>query len=492
MGLTLATVPLAVTNLSRMQFAVTAITHFLFVTTTVGMLLTTMIFEFLYAYGRGDTEKFGRLTLFFSRIFFFSFGTGVVTGLIMEFQFGMNWSAFTRLMGDVAGVSLAIESMISFFIESTIIGLWRFTWGKLPKRAHAWLGVGMLGASLFSVVWIIAINAFMQHPYGFHLENGRARLNSLITLLQNPQYQPEFLHVLFAILITGGFVTAGVSAWQILHKRDTAAFKIAVQIGLLIALPAAFLQPAQGDDQGAATAALQPMKFTAIEGRYNTEGSATTGAPWAMAALINEKDRTVKAVSIPNLGTYFGKNTFTGAMPGMNAVAKMYHAKFDKTVAKSYDGQMNYYPPVTLLFWTMHLMVYAGYFFTMFALFATIMLHRRKSGIEAHPKTLRALGWTLWLPYLTFTSGWIVAEVGRYPFVVYGLLTQYDAVSPSLTVTEAATSLAMFFVADVFLVSTMIYISHRTVTRGLPEIDGNYLEEHQIPDPFAKEAFSHA
>ena len=305
-------------------------------------------------------------------------------------------------------------------------------------------------------------------------------------------YQPEFLHVLFAILITGGFVTAGVSAWQILHKRDTAAFKIAVQIGLLIALPAAFLQPAQGDDQGAATAALQPMKFTAIEGRYNTEGSATTGAPWAMAALINEKDRTVKAVSIPNLGTYFGKNTFTGAMPGMNAVAKMYHAKFDKTVAKSYDGQMNYYPPVTLLFWTMHLMVYAGYFFTMFALFATIMLHRRKSGIEAHPKTLRALGWTLWLPYLTFTSGWIVAEVGRYPFVVYGLLTQYDAVSPSLTVTEAATSLAMFFVADVFLVSTMIYISHRTVTRGLPEIDGNYLEEHQIPDPFAKEAFSHA
>ncbi len=120
------------------------------------------------------------------------------------------------------------------------------------------------------------------------------------------------------------------------------------------------------------------------------------------------------------------------------------------------------------------------------------MLHRRKSSIEAHPKTLRALGWTLWLPYLTFTSGWIVAEVGRYPFVVYGLLTQYDAVSPSLTVTEAATSLAMFFVADVFLVSTMIYISHRTVTRGLPEIDGNYLEEHQIPDPFAKEAFSHA
>lgn len=334
MGLTLATIPLAVTNLSRMQFAVTAITHFLFVTTTIGMLLTTMIFEFMYAYGRGDTEKYGRLTLFFSRIFFFSFGTGVVTGLIMEFQFGMNWSAFTRLMGDVAGVPLAIESMISFFVESTIIGLWRFTWGKLPKRAHAWLGVGMLGASLFSIVWIIAINAFMQNPYGFRLEGDRARLTSLITLLQNPQYRPEFLHVLFAILITGGFLTAGIAAWQILHKRDTSAFKIAVQIGLLIALPAAFLQPAQGDDQGAATAALQPMKFTAIEGRYETEGSPTTGAPWAMAALINEDTHTTKAVSIPNMGTYFGKNTFTGTMPGMNAVAKMYHAKFDKTVCQ--------------------------------------------------------------------------------------------------------------------------------------------------------------
>ncbi|MFR7699833.1 MAG: cytochrome ubiquinol oxidase subunit I, partial [Lacticaseibacillus paracasei] len=149
-------------------------------------------------------------------------------------------------------------------------------------------------------------------------------------------------------------------------------------------------------------------------------------------------------------------------------------------------------PPVTLLFWTMHLMVYAGYFFTMFALFATIMLHRRQSAIEDHPKTLRTLGWVLWLLYLTFTSGWIVAEVGRYPFVVYGLLTQYDAVSPSVTVTEAGTSLALFLMADIFLVTTMIYISHRTVKRGLPQITGDYPEDRTIPDPFAKEAFSHA
>lgn len=472
MGTLLAAIPLGATNLSRMQFALTAIVHFLFVTTTVGMLLTTIIFEFLYAYGHKNSERYGRLSLFYSRFFIFSFATGVVTGLIMEFQFGLNWSAFARLMGDVVGVPLAIESMVAFFMESTIIGAWRFTWGMFNKRAHAWLGLAMLFSSMFSVVWIIAINAFMQNPYGFHMEGQRARLNSLISLLQNPQYMPQVLHVLFAILIVGGFLTAGIAAWQILHKRDVQAFKVAVQIGLLVALPAAFLQPLQGDNQAAATVMLQPMKFTAIEGRYENEGSKTTGAPWALAASIDEQHHTTNALTIPAMGTYFGTGKFTGMMPGMNMVAKIYHAKFDKTVAKSYDGQMDYYPPVTLLFWAMHWMVYAGYFFTMFALLATILLHRRNKDINGHPRTLHALGWVMWLPYVTITAGWIVAEVGRYPFVVYGLLTQYDAVSPNITVAGVTFSLILFFIMDAFLITNMIILSHRALKKGLPALTG--------------------
>ncbi|ERL65663.1 cytochrome ubiquinol oxidase subunit I [Schleiferilactobacillus shenzhenensis] len=490
MGAILATIPLGVTTLSRLQFALTAIVHFAFVATTTGMLLTTIIFEFIYAYGRGNKDQYGRLALFFSRIFIFSFATGVVTGLIMEFQFGLNWSAFARLMGDIVGVPLAIESMLAFFLESTIIGAWRFTWGMLNKKAHAWLGLAMLLSSLTSVIWIIAINAFMQNPYGFHMEGKHARLNSFITLLQNPQYLPEVLHVLFAILIVGGFLTAGISAWQILHQRDVQAFKVAVQIGLLIALPAAFIQPLQGDNQAAATVMLQPMKFTAIEGRYDNEGSKTTGAPWALAATIDEKNHKVNAITVPAMGTYFGTGKFTGMMPGMNMVAKIYHAKFDKTVAKSYDGQMDYYPPVTLLFWAMHWMVYAGYFFTMFALAATILLHRRHKLIEEHRKTLRTLGWVLWLPYITITAGWIVAEVGRYPFVVYGLLTQYDAVSPNLTMPVVAVSLGLFFIVDAFLITTMITLSHRALKRGLPALSG--LEHDEDDDTSFTGGVSHA
>ncbi|WP_416353587.1 cytochrome ubiquinol oxidase subunit I [Agrilactobacillus fermenti] len=492
MSLVFGATSLAVTTLSRIQFAMTAIVHFLFVPTSIGLLLATLIFEMLYAYGHHDTEKWGRLTLFFSRIFFFSFATGVVTGLIMELQFGMNWSAFTKMMGDIAGVPLAIESMIAFFIESTLIGMWRFTWGKLNKRVHAWFGVALLIASMFSIVWIISINAFMQNPYGYHMEGNRARLNSLISLLQNPQYRPEVLHVLFAVLILGGLVTAGISAWQILHKRDTKAFKAAVQIGLLIALPAAIVQPLQGDDQGAATAALQPMKFSAIEARYDNAGSATTGAPWAAAALINEKNRTVKSIDIPKMGSYFAGGQFTGMVPGMNTIAKAYHAKFDAKIAKSYDGQMQYYPPVHLLYWTLRWMVYAGYFFIIFTMLATIMLHRKNKGIEAHKKTLRTLGIIMWFPYLTTTSGWVVAEVGRYPFVVYGVLTQYDSVSPSLTVAQVATSITLFALADIFLITSMITLSHRALKQGLPELTGDYADEAVTVDPFSKEAFHHA
>ncbi|MCH4169642.1 MAG: cytochrome ubiquinol oxidase subunit I [Lactobacillus sp.] len=488
-----AVTPLAVTTMSRFQFALTAIVHFLFVPTSIGILTATLIFEFLYAYGHGDTEKYGRLTLFFSKIYFLSFATGVVTGIIMEMQFGLNWSAFSRLMGDIAGVPLVIESMMAFFIESTLIGMWRFTWGKLNKRVHAWFGAAILFASLFSIVWIISINAFMQLPYGYHMDGNHARLNSLISLLQNPQYRPEALHVLFATMIVGGLLTAGISAWQILHKRDVKAFKVAIQIGLLIALPAVIIQPLQGDDQGAVSGPVQPVKFAAIEARYDAIGNAQKGAPWAAAALIDESNHSAKSLDIPAMGSYYATGKFTGTMPGLNQITKAYHLRFDKTVAKSYDGQMQYYPPVNLLFWTMRWMVYAGYFFTIFAALATIMLHRKNKGIEEHRKTLRTLGIIMWFPYITTTSGWVVAEVGRYPFVVYGLLTQYDSVSPNVTLPEVVTSFTLFAIADIVLITTMIVASHKVLKRGLPDLEDEYPEDkvRVNSDPFAKEAFNH-
>ncbi|WP_010624731.1 cytochrome ubiquinol oxidase subunit I [Companilactobacillus versmoldensis] len=483
---------LFVTEMSRIQFAVTVITHFLLVATSIGMMLVTVIFEMMYAFGGDKNEKYGRLALFFGRIFFFSFATGVLTGIVMELQFGLNWSSYSKFFGDIIGVPLVIESMLAFFVESNLIGLWRFTWGKMNKKWHAFIGLALLISSMFSIVWIISINAFMQNPYGYHMEGQHARLNSFIDLFENPQYPNEFGHVFIGILIVSGFVTAGISAWQILHKRDPEIFKRALQIGLLVAVPVAFSQQLLADNQIQATMAVQPMKFAAVEGQYDNAGSKTTGVPWYAFATINEQKKTIKGLAIPDLGSYFGSGQFTGKAVGMKTIAKAYHTKFDKTVAKSYKGHMSYYPPVTLMFIAMRWMVYAGFFFTIFGVLAMLMMMRKKKDIAEHRKTLITLGIAMCFPYITITAGWIVAEVGRFPFVVYGLFTQFDAVSPTVTAASVTMSLTIFTIMDALLLYTMVYISHRYMKKGVPDINGEYPELEPHLDPFDRRVFKDA
>ncbi|WP_416207832.1 cytochrome ubiquinol oxidase subunit I [Enterococcus sp. HY326] len=463
-----------VTTMSRIQFAMTAIMHFFFVPTTIGLMAATLIFELIYVFGKKENEHYGRLALFFAKLYFFSFGTGVVTGLIMEFQFGMNWSAYAYFFGDVIGVPLALEGIMAFFMESTLIGLWRFTWGKINKKLHVLFAALLLFTSLFSVVWIIMINAFMQNPVGFTMEGGRARLDSVLSLVQNPQYWPEALHVLGAIMILGGLVVCGVSAWQILKNRDRKIFKKSIQIGVLMFLPFAIIQQQMGDNQITASGALQAMKFAAVEGRYENEGSDTTGAPWDIAAWINESEHTSTGIGIPGLGSYFGNGTFVGGAEGMNEIAKTYHEKYDSEVAASYDGEMSYYPPVTLLFWCMRWMFYSGYYYVVLGTVGLLLLYRKKKSIEEHPRLLKAFGISMWFPYVTVVTGWVVAEVGRYPFVVYGIFTQLDAVSPDMTPAKIITSVTLLAIMDLLLIGTVLTIAHRTLKKGAPNIHGNY------------------
>lgn len=462
---------LLVVTLSRWQFAVTVISHFIFVPTTIGLITVVVIFELLYAFGKKKgRDDYGRLALFFAKIAFFSFGAGIATGLVMELQFGMNWSEYSRFFGDVIGVPIALESLTAFFLEAVLLGLWRFTWGKINPRTHALFGILYLVTAYLSIFWIISVNAFMQNPVGLHMEDGVARLDTVFALLQNPQYLPEVLHVFFGIMILGGFVTAGISAWQILKKRNVEIFKRSVQIGLLIALPFSIVQAMLGDDQGTATGGLQPMKFSAGEARYNNEGSDDTGAPWYLVAWVDEKTQTVYGIEIPGLGSYFGGGKFTGEQEGMNEIAEAYHQEYDETVTASYEGNMDYYPPVALLFWALHIMVLIGYYYAIVSVMATILLHRKKKPIEEHPRILRALGITMWFPYVTLICGWIFAEVGRFPFVVYGLLTQLDAVSPNMTVGNISTSLTLFILIDLALIVMMIIMSHRTMKAGAPDL----------------------
>lgn len=473
---------LLIVELSRWQFAVTVISHFIFVPITIGLITVVAIFELLYAFGKKkDTEHYGRLALFFAKIAFFSFGAGVATGLVMELQFGMNWSEYSRFFGDVIGVPIALEGLTAFFLEAVLLGLWRFTWGKINKKVHALFAVLYVITALLSVCWIISVNAFMQNPVGLHMEDGAARLDTVLALIQNPRYLPQVLHVAFGIMILGGFMTAGISAWQILKKRNVELFKKSIQIGLLVAVPFAIVQPLLGDDQGTATGALQPMKYAAGEARYENQGSDTEGAPWYLVAWVDDSTQSVYGIEIPALGSYFGGGKLTGEQEGMNEIAAAYHQEYDEEFAASYQGNMTYYPPVALLFWALHIMVLVGYFFGIFGVLALIMLHRKKKPIEEHRRTLRVLSVLMWFPSCVLIFGWIFAEVGRYPFVVYGLLTQFDAVSVNMTLGNIIASLAIFVVIDLTLIITMIVMSHRVLKAGAPSIQDSFSDNTEAP-----------
>jgi cytochrome d ubiquinol oxidase subunit I len=454
----------------------TVIFHFWFVTTTVGVMACVLIFELLYAFGKGNTDKYGRLALFFMKIYFFSFAIGVVTGLVMELQFGMNWSAYSSFFGDIIGVPLSIEGITAFFLESTLIGLWRFTWGKIGKRIHVLFGALLEITSLMSVVWIVMINAFMQDPTGYEIVDGQVRLTSLLDLFKNPHYWPEALHVGCAIFILGGMLVCGISAIQIMRKREVELFKKSLQIGLLVFLPIAIIQPLWGDDQVAATIGQNPMKYAAIEANWHDVGSDTTGYGWPVVAVISEENHETYGLEIPNLGPYFGSGKLVGSAKGMEEISQLYHTKYDAQFAEHYaqDGEtLDYYPPVTLMFWCMRIMVFTGYFFIIFGTFALFMVFGKKKSIEDHPHMLRAFKVAMFFPYATVIAGWVVAEVGRYPFVVNGLLTQLDAVSPNMTVPKLVTSISAFAVMYIMLGVSMVFLVRKTLETPVPKVDGN-------------------
>ncbi|MGR3741766.1 cytochrome ubiquinol oxidase subunit I [Companilactobacillus sp. DQM5] len=489
MTLSVMGISLLTTTLSRWQFAITAGFHFMFVGTSIGLMLVTVVLESLYAFKKNGAENYGRLAKFYGRIFLYSFATGVVTGLFMELQFGLNWSGLSKFLGDIMGAPLAIESMAAFFMESTLIGVWIITWETINRKLHFFIGASILFSSLFSVVWIIAINAFMQNPVGFTIKNGRARLTSIINVLQNPQYLPEAMHVFIATVIIGGFTTMGIAAWQIIHNRDAKLFKRAIMIGMLVALPAVLMQPYFGDGQGKTIAAGQPMKFSAMEALWQ-DTPKNQPAPWAAAALINEKNHTTKALDIPRLSSYFATGNFNSKvqLPGMETIAKTYDLKFNKNVAKSYDGQMKWYPQVHTLYWSMRWMFYFGYIFMTIVVSLALLLFRDHDAFSTHKKTLRLLGYAMWLPYITAFLGWVVAEVGRYPFVVYGIITQYDSVSANLKPVEVGISLTLIVLIDAFLLFNMIKVNHNLMLTGVPEIKK---DTSTIFDPFAKGVFTH-
>lgn len=472
---------MTIVSLARFQFAMTTVFHFFFVPFSIGTALAVAIMETLYVTTKNEMYK--KMTKFWGNIFLLSFAVGVVTGIIQEFQFGMNWSDYSRFVGDIFGAPLAVEALLAFFAESTFLGLWIFTWDKMKPKIHAlfiWL---VVLASMTSAFWILAANSFMQHPVGYTIKNGRAQMNDFGALLTNPQVWMEFSHVIAAAITMGGVIVAGLSAFQLLRKKvDIKSFyQKSMRIGLLITLLGSVAVMAAGDVQMKYLIKEQPMKFAATEGNYKDTGDP---AAWTLVAWDNTREhKQVFGVEIPYMLSILAYDKPTGSLKGMDTINKELEAE--------YGSDKSYYPPVNTLFWSFRIMAGFGVLMFIMGALGLILTRKKKPILYKHRWMLWIMGLCTFTPFMANTAGWFITELGRYPWTVYGLYTIKQSVSPNVSVTSLLISNTVYFLLFSGLALTMIFLVIRELKKG-PDYEERQLEKDasMSVDPFDKGEFN--
>ena len=422
--------------LSRWQFAITTVYHFLFVPVTLGLSIFTAILETWYV-NCGSYEgriKIKKLVKFFGTLFLINFAMGVVTGIVQEFHFGMNWSEYARFMGDIFGAPLALEALTAFFLESTFLGIWIFGWDKLSEAKHcACIWLVAFGSNL-SAFWILVANSFMQHPVGYAIEGGRAVMSDFFALVTNPYVLGEYFHALFAGLSTGGFVAIAVCAWKILNDEQsresfTSVMKIATvytMIGLLGVMGSGHLHAQRLNE-------LNPMKLASFEALWHTEDPA----PFAVVADINQAEqRNDFEITIPYMFTFMVHNGLEGEVRGITDLQAEAMKKY---------GSGNYIPDVKGMFWSFRTMIGVGGLMFMTAFLTFIFVNFvRLGGCKCYQCWLRLLPFLTPLPFIANSVGWYIVEAGRQPWIVVGLQKTAQAVSPNLTAGEVWLTLIGF------------------------------------------------
>ncbi len=406
--------------LSRIQFAATAMFHFLFVPLTLG--LSVLIAWWEWRYVRTNDATYLRMARFWGKLFLINFALGIVTGITMEFQFGMNWAEFSKFAGDVFGAPLAIEATAAFFLESTFIGLWALGWTKVSKKTHALAITIVAFASNLSGLWILLANGWMQRPVGFVLRNGRAEMTSFKALVFNGTAWSIFLHTVLSGFTLAAFFVLGVSAYHLLRKREAGLFGKSFRTAAVFGLTAAFLTAVSGDMRGVDVSRTQPAKLAAMESHWETaSGAAMPLLAWPDAA--GERN-AVDAIRIPKLLSFLSFHDFGAEVKGLK------------------DFPVEERPPVLPTFLSFRIMVGLGGAMLLLALWA--WLASRRGRIPAAPLLLKLLPLAIPLPYLAIQLGWVVAEVGRQPWLVYGVFKTADGASKSVSAGQVAFSLAGF------------------------------------------------
>jgi cytochrome bd ubiquinol oxidase subunit I len=417
-------------DLARIQFATTSIYHFLFVPLTLGLGPLVAIMQTIW-YRTGD-EAWLRLTRFFGTLFLINFAIGVATGLVQEFEFGMNWSVYSKFVGNVFGAPLAIEGLAAFFLESTFLGLWIFGWNRLSPRLHlATLWIAVLGTWL-SAFFILVANSWMQHPVGYKLVNGEAQLTSVWALLSNGFALRAYLHTILAGLIFGSIVMLGVCCWHFLRGHEVDLFRKAAKLALIVAVPVTLLQLVVGNRFGEAVTSAQRMKIAASEAQWNT--CKPCGFSLVQFGGFSAHDPTPSfSITIPRVLSYMATGSFNGQVQGLNQLQAQDQSK---------HGPGNYMPDVEVIYWSMRVMAFMG----------VLMLLVAAAGAWLYWKQrLEKARWFLWtaivamaFPYIAATSGWVLTEMGRQPWIVQDLLLTSKANSPNVSTSWLALSLSVF------------------------------------------------
>jgi cytochrome d ubiquinol oxidase subunit I len=438
--------------LSQWQFAITSIYHFFFVPLTLGLSLLVAVMETLYL--RTGDDLYKRMTKFWGNLFVINFALGVVTGLVQEFQFGMNWAEYSRYVGDVFGAPLAIEALLAFFLESTFLGLWIFGWDKLSKGLHLtaiWLVA--IGSTL-SAFWILVANSFMQSPVGFVEENGKLMLQDFGALLTNPYVWGQFPHTIFSGYTTGAFFVLGISAYHILRHNQSELFKKSFQIASVVALVGAVLVILVGHNQAQRMVRLQPMKIAAAEGLLETENPAS----FSLLTIIDQKTLTPKvSIRIPYGLSLLAYNRLDGEVKGVKELQAGFEAQ---------HGPGNYIPLIFQTYWAFRIMVGAGMLMLLFAAYALFRTMRNQ--VSALTWALGVFPFALFLPYIANTSGWILTEMGRQPWVVYNHMLTANAVSKNLTPGMIIASLVGFTLIYGLLIGVDIFLLAKYARAGVP------------------------
>jgi cytochrome d ubiquinol oxidase subunit I len=442
-------------DLARWQFAITTVYHFLFVPITIGLVF--LVAGLQTAWYRTSKLKYLRATKFFGKLFLINFAIGVVTGIVQEFQFGMNWSSYSRFVGDIFGAPLAIEGLLAFFLESTFLGLWIFGWDRLPKKLHlASIWLAALG-TLFSAYFILAANAWMQHPVGYiiNAEKNRAELTNIFTVLTQKTALTSFFHTIPSAVFAGAAFMAGISAWLVIKKKDIEMSRSTMKLGLVTMILSFIVVGVTGDWSARVMTEQQPMKMAAAEALYTTQESA----PFSLLTIGTlDGSRSVFQIDIPSVLSFMATGDFKGTVEGVNNL----QAEYEKTY-----GPGDYTPNIPMAYWTFRLMIGFGAIAVLIALLT--LWRMRKDGMPSGKWFLPAMISLPFTPLLAIAMGWIFTETARQPWAVFGLIKTADGVSAVVSAGSVLFTMIVFTLLYGVLAFIEIGLTLKVIQNGPAE-----------------------